>query len=224
MKLIAIVGKKRVGKDTCASFIKEQCCGSVVYSLSDPIKKVLYNTRPESMKFLNYRDFDGLGVDRDTVVLPIRTSQVIRWLLECVFELHKRQHCDIMKEIEVRDVVMKIAKENNYKWTIRLLLTTFGTDIMVNIFDQMFWCKMFLHKYNTNKHKDGYFIVPDIRQEWEIDLVRSMGAMVIHIYKETGLISHHITEKGLTAIGEECIIVNDGTIEDFKEAILKIVK
>lgn len=222
MKLVALVGKKRVGKDTCAQFIKEQENGSIVYQLAEPIKQVLYDTRPKSMQWLTYEDFDGLGFDRE-MILPIGTSKVVRWLLECVFELHSRQPYDVTKEIEVKNLIMKIAKGNNYRWSIRLLLTTLGTDIMVNIFDKMFWCNLFVNKYNTVKDKQGYFIVPDIRQEWEIDLVREMQAKLIHLQRDTGLSSTHITEQGLLPKDGECVIINDGTLQEFKEKILNVL-
>lgn len=222
MKLIALVGKKRVGKDTCANFIKEQEEGSIIYQLAEPIKHLLHKNRPKSMQWLTYNDFDGLGIDRE-MVLPISHQKIAEWLLRCVFDINNHQPYNDDLMISIVDVIKEKSEEVDHKWSIRLLLTTLGTDIVVNKIDKMFWCGLFLRKYIDNKHKKGYFIVPDIRQDVEIELVRGMGAKIIHLYRDTGLTSNHITERGLLTKSGEYTIINNGTLEEFKHSILEIL-
>lgn len=59
-----------------------------------------------------------------------------------------------------------------------------------------------------------------MRQPIEIALMRAMGAKVLHIQRDTGIVSTHSTEKGIVPIDGETIIINNGTLEEFESAIL----
>lgn len=221
MKLVAIVGKKRVGKDTCADYIASLRDGSTIYRLATPIKQVMFSTRPVKLLKLTFDDFDGNGIDRE-IPLDITTYEVFEWIKRCLNELFKNK--DIKHKFDdVARVVSEIAINENQKWSIRLLMTTLGTDIVVNLYNKSFWIDLFLETYLDNKDKSGYFIIPDIRQETEIAMMREMGARLIHIKRETGLVSTHITERGLIPLDNEPVIINNGTLEDFYKKIYDVL-
>lgn len=230
MKLIALVGKKRVGKDTCAELIKSKYSGSVIYQLAQPIKEILLKTRPAEMNHLVYADFDGLGIDREAD-LGISLDDARKWLLRAASRVKSEYPMLFLSDFydgsklhcEVVDIINKISDNENHQWTIRLLLTTLGTDIFVNKINRLIWCALFVREFKKHENDDGCFIVPDIRQESEIELVRNMRAQIIHIHRDTGIQSSHSTEQGLEPCDGETVILNNGTLEEYHSKILAVI-
>ncbi|USL84036.1 dNMP kinase [Escherichia phage W115] len=215
MKLIALCGKKRVGKDTAALIIDGHS-----YQLAAPIKEILCECQPDLG--LTYLDFDGLGRDREAD-LGIDTYIAHKWFIQCLLMLDSKYGgssftCDRLAEIY--KVVNEIGEKHNNVWSIRLMLTTLGTDIMVNLINPLYWCNLFVDEFMKRKNEEGYFVVVDVRQPIEIALMRAMGAKVLHIQRDTGIVSTHSTEKGILPIDGETVIINNGTLEEFESAIL----
>ena len=69
MKLVAIVGKKRSGKDTLADYINSKYETKKI-QLAGPIKDILAEaykqTNKPYMPFLSREDWEGKGVDRES--------------------------------------------------------------------------------------------------------------------------------------------------------------
>ena len=106
-------------------------------------------------------------------------------------------------------------------------MQTLGTDIMVNHFDRMYWVKWFSVVYMDSFDKTfEYFIVPDTRQDHELDAARAMGATVIHVVRPDSESSQdtHITEAGLPIRDGDIVITNDGSLEDLYSKIEKVIK
>lgn len=249
MKLIALSGKKRVGKGTVTNMILEEVgkrirasavgnefrerlyahhendidlagLDAIEYQLAAPIKEALYNTVPDKIHYLTYEDFDGNGsINRDTDVLPINRTDVKRWLKNAVqwLSLNKLPiECDLTEDIN--DVV-----PTGKKWTIRDLLTTLGTDLIVDRYDCLYWCRLFGTELATQLCEHRHvIIVSDVRQGMEMDLMRSLGAEIVHIQRDTGLQDNHSTNQGLPVQEGDTVILNNGTIDELREQVKQL--
>ncbi|AHY25127.1 dNMP kinase [Pectobacterium bacteriophage PM2] len=245
MKLIVLTGKKRSGKNTCADFIKDNY-DSYTYSLASPIKSLLlssYETFAHNSKNapkLNKHDFEGEGIDREKA-LPLNNEDAYKIFSKAVEYAYLRYNfgpgpvgINAPERIGYQEVIDSIVLNNTESWTIRRFMQTLGTDIVVDNIDRMFWMKIFTTKYLETlglKYESDigtyeYFVISDVRQVHEMDVLRAMGATIIHVVRPDTEIEKddHITEKGLPYEDSDSLIVNDGTVEELYEKLKKVIK
>lgn len=235
MKLIFIIGKKRSGKDTTADYISENY-STAKYQLAGPIKDALAHafkfvptyagkiTRSQC-EGVNYDREQNLNLDREEVVrLMVRALYYLEGSLPIPGVYYEKGEVLEITERKIRDVINSIEDE----WSVRRLMQALGTDLVVNVFDRMYWVKLFsityLDKFSGNF---DYFIVPDTRQDHELDAARAMGATVIHVVRPElvySKIDTHITEAGLPILKGDTVITNDGSLEELYEKIEKAIK
>ena len=241
MKFICIVGKKRSGKDTIADFILSEK-GGVKCSLADTFKHVLN----QAYKKLELSNHSGTYLSIDHFYGFVNTERTIEYDRESQLHLSQKNVIDLFHSaVEIlkseyglkyvndnplsetfKTIPQVVSKKKDQKWCLRTLMQTFGTDIIVDIYDKQFWNKKMLDMYMDNLDNDGYFIVPDIRQEHEIKLMRNLNAEII--FTERPDINNdtdsHISEKGLIPFSNETVIINDGTLTDLKTKVLEALK
>lgn len=238
MKLIAIVGKKRSGKDTCADYLINDV-NSTKFQLGGPIKQALwrawsrrFNERQDYPK-LTEEDFYGIGEwDREKAI-PFNNKDATD-LFHCALDFLGHEYRLRNPYFQGKDVVENVVLNNNEPWNIRRFMQTLGTDIVVDQIDRMFWMKLFADayfdsmkaRYDSVVGEFKYFVVPDVRQVHEIDALRMMGATIIHVVRpDTDDSSdQHITEAGLPIHETDTVIVNDGTLEQLFEKLNKAIK
>lgn len=230
MKLIYLLGKKRSGKDTTADYIMANY-DAMKHQLAQPIKDALFvaynqmNLKPA----LTRDDFEGINYDRETN-LHLGKYTVIDIMLKAISYLTSRKHLvgtyegSPMNYVEraVADVINTIEDD----WSVRRLMQTLGTDIVVDHFDKMYWVKWCTDEYADNFEDYNYFIVPDVRQEHEISFARAMGATIIHVVRpdQETIKDSHITERGLPVMPGDIVITNDGSLEELYKKIDKVLK
>lgn len=234
MKLIAIVGKKRSGKDTCADFVSNEM-NSTKYQLAAPIKRALY--RAYQVRFagdkshpeLTFEDWEGDGKwDRERpLVMNNREAEDL--LQEALSFLARHHRLDFFNggNDKVHDFIKNNVLNNNEPWSIRRFMQTLGTDLVVDCLDRMFWMKLFADKYFDNMYSEfDYFVVPDVRQKHEIETLRAMGATIIHVVRSDTADNEdtHITELGLPIHETDSVIFNDGSVEDLYTSLKEILK
>lgn len=236
MKIVSFVGKKRSGKDTCTNLLCNERSAKK-YALAHPIKlalsfayqKLSLNTK--SGVVLTYSDFNGeTDYDREKPLM-LSNSDVsdlmydsIKWLKEN----HNLKHRDSSYYTSLNSYVDEIVMKNDSPWSVRRLMQTLGTDIVCNNIDKQFWNRIMIDEYlNTTIDSPGldYFIITDVRQEHELEVLRNFGAKVIHIERNINTITtdNHITEAGLSVLDDEIVIKNDGTIENLKTQLLATI-
>ena len=230
MKLLVIVGKKRSGKDTTADYINEQY-KTLKWQLAMPIKYSL--SRGWERSGLNdiYQlcsdDWEGTGIDRE-MTLPINNEDVCVILNAAIDTLHEVFNFRYTRyDTKVQDAISSVLNNNVEEWSIRRLMQTFGTDVVVNKLDCMYWVKLFTENYLDNFYSGyDYYIIPDVRQVHEIDTLRAMGATIVHVVRpETDQSNkdQHITEAGLPISPGDSVIMNTGTLEQLFEQIKKVI-
>lgn len=243
MKLIFLIGKKRSGKDTTADYLDEHY-NTKKFQLAGPIKDTLaYCWNPGLSKragvTLTRKEFEGDGYDREQVLL-LNNEDVSDYMISCVSHLifnklkaadrqngfFIKSNCSGIYETGV-DKIERLINKNVEPWTVRRLMQTLGTDIVCNMVDRMYWLKLFSIDYLDSFHSDlDFYVVPDTRQDHELDAARAMGATVIHVVRPGNDSSKdtHITEAGLPIRAGDIVITNDGSLEDLYSEIEKVIK
>lgn len=234
LKLIAIVGKKRSGKDTAAQHIENKWPSTTfLYALANPIKEALDHgyinsfSNENSGVDLNFKDWDGEGTDREAPLLLsnknvyILVQESLRFL-EQYYGLPKKQLDAVMLDIKIK------IMGNKNPWSIRRLMQLLGTDIVVDLIDQHFWNRQMMNAFfDADKAGGQRFIVTDLRQVHEIAIARDLGAQIIHVERDEinkSQTDSHITEAGLPVFPGETVISNNGTLEEFQAKILEVVQ
>ncbi|UPW39253.1 deoxynucleotide monophosphate kinase [Escherichia phage vB_EcoM_ESCO47] len=243
MELIFLSGLKRSGKDTTADYINSNF-KSIKYQLAAPLKDALaiawarkHDENPDVFIELKYEYFEGVGYDRETP-LDLNNLDVIELMEEAITYLQKcylpigdikilsagdeYSYLDVKSYNALRDVINKI----NDTWSIRRLMQALGTDVVVDLFDRMYWVKLFALNYMDYIGSDfDYYVVTDTRQVHEMETARAMGATVIHVVR-SGQESNdtHITEAGLPIEESDLVITNDGSLEELYSKIETILR
>ncbi len=242
MKLFFLIGKKRSGKDTTADYIMDNY-NAFKHQLAGPIKDALtFGYQSAVMAYdcnrvhpiLTRKEWEGEGYDRETK-LNLTTQQVYTIMEHSMWYLNnelKIKGVRFNSEGEMSagafGTIKRVINSIEDEWSVRRLMQTLGTDIMVNHFDRMYWVKWFSVVYMDSFDKTfEYFIVPDTRQDHELDAARAMGATVIHVVRpnnESSKVDTHITEAGLPIREGDTVIINDGSIEELYAKIEKAIK
>lgn len=225
MKLIAIVGKKRSGKDTTADYVISQ--NGTKWQLAGPIKEALYKAwiRQDLPHNLTLENFDGQGYDREKTLIMNNTEAYIL-LVDALEWLKQQYNLDLPNQDMVRKIIEFHTLNNVEPWTVRRFMQTLGTDIVCTEFDSMFWIKTFACDYLDNLYSGyKYYVVPDVRQKNELDSLRAMGATIIFVERDEANHSTdtHITEAGLPPLASDIVIKNNGTLEELFDKINKVI-
>lgn len=240
MKILCVVGKKRSGKDTIADIILKNS-ESKKYALADPIKDAIccayasLNMKQRSGIDLSLDhfygfDLDGNEYDRESPV-NISNKDASDLFKEAIKYLSLKYKLVQGKSIFGHELkcchstkIELICEAKKEFWSVRKFMQTLGTDIVVNYYDEQFWNRCMLNVFIENQDKK-YFIVSDIRQKHEIDLMRNLGALIIFVERnDINNITNdsHITEQGLIPEFGDVIIQNNGTIADLQSELNKL--
>lgn len=122
------------------------------------------------------------------------------------------------------------TKETGRQITPRLVLQEFGTDCMRNGFYDGVWVSFVKKKVSDNPDKN--FVIPDVRFENEVDVIKTMGGKVWCVkrgpdpmwfrqYQDLGIepTDVHPSEWRWARSPIEHNIYNEGTIEDLKSQV-----
>lgn len=224
--IYAISAKKRTGKDCAGNFITESDPSVIKYALAEPIKQALWaawNGNGYGIPFRGEKLMwtgDGTGFDRE-VSLGISHKVAQNILVDAWYWVLERKP----EFRELSSGVLKIIRELPVEdWSIRRLMQVFGTDICVRV-DENIWLKFMFDIYFHAVCDNMSLLITDCRQEHEIQFMRNLGAKVIFITRDLGEenVDDHITERGLVPKSGDTVVENNGTIEEFRETILRII-
>lgn len=132
--------------------------------------------------------------------------------------------CEILfnfKHEQLHDQILKETIDERWNKSPREIMQWLGTDILRNHINQNFFI-MNMNQRIENSQAD-YIIVSDIRFDNEAEFIKSLGGKIIKIERKnssTTKHSNHITERGISPHLLDAVVLNDGTIEQFKTNIL----
>ena len=221
MKILCITGQKRSGKDTALDFIAKNH-NVIYYKLAHEIKSaIVYGFLDE----YTYEDIDGkTEVDREEI-LNVNQSEI-----NCYFNNAVNYLIDIGLNVPLskKGLTEFINSYPINSWSIRTFMQRLGTDFVCNKCDELFWVRLAIKNYADNLNPEvEYFIIPDVRQDWEIDSIRKLGGVIVHVKRDSinknVSIDNHSTERVLPIKSGDIIINNNSSLEEFYNTISKYI-
>lgn len=190
--IIALSAKKRHGKDTVADYICEHH-GFKKYALASAFKPLIAKYLHQ---YVTSDMVEGINYDREQLI-DIPGKDVVYAFKSIISELgyYASNFVIDWEPIESKD-----------QWSVRQLMQTIGTDIGCNQVDRLIWMHPFINRMQWGED----LVVSDCRQDHEMDIMRDVGAKVIHVINP--LIKNtdtHITEAGLEIDPFDIIIYNN---------------
>lgn len=214
MNIIALSAKARCGKDTAASFIRDfKHLNATTYALAATFKEAIAKHFSD---LFTHADVFGTGVDRNTAEFFIEEEDFIKRV--------KSIFLDYGYDLDENKIDWQGVYANGQVWTIRRIMQYVGTDVGCNQVDLMVWVKILDSElFKLDKVYDTV-IITDCRQDHEMSYMRTLGANVLHIIRDTGLEDGHSTEQGLPKLPQDYVIDNNGTLEEFYAELSKFVE
>lgn len=230
MKVIAVMGRSRSGKDTIGKIARELMPGKVVtMAFADKLKRMcmeLYGLSEEDV-------YTEEGKDRvtDFVCWKCPACQSI----DCFEEVEGRTKRIVCRKCTA---VSADPKAFESKWTVRMILQHIGTEGCRRV-DPYVWVN-FIQRNATHALEKGVTVmetgkiikpslvlITDCRFRSEFDGVQKFGGAVWRLRRPTtdrqaqGLASH-ASENEMDTIPDtlfQHVIVNDGTLEQLQEKV-----
>lgn len=174
-------------------------------------------------------------VGKDTVFELIQTeyphatriafADKIKQSLAALFGISVRE-IDILKEEGAMFKVESKNYEHSYTW--RSFAQRYGTEAHREIFGEDFWVDKVLphpNKRGIKSHQDKLWIITDVRFPNEAFRIKELGGKIINVKRpDVDKKDNHISENSLNNFFIDYELVNDGSLEDLKERVIKIVK
>jgi len=187
-KVIMVGGKKRSGKDTTASYIKDylRLQGKTVeiVSLADPLKGIMALLFDTSVQEIDY---------------------------------YKNNPSKVWVEVLNRDNL--VLQQTDFRRLLQLL----GTECRDNYFGRNIWVNM--AKNTILASRADYVIIPDLRFPFEYEgVLGDFDTKTIKITRDqAGVIDNHLSETGLDDFVADYSITNNGTIDELKDKLSKVL-
>lgn len=102
-----------------------------------------------------------------------------------------------------------------------------GTDMARNVYSDDIWIRRLKKDIDDSGDRFSYSIISDVRFDNEVDFVKSSDGIVIRVERpdlnDCGTASSdHASENGITCGGFDYVIVNDGSLSDFKQKLYEV--
>lgn len=109
----------------------------------------------------------------------------------------------------------KTIKHPIWDLTLREMLILVGHDMARMCYRQDIWIKhVELELEAAIKNGIEVFVITDVRYDDEVEWLRSHNGILVHLQRDVGEYSDHITEKGIKSIPGDHIITNQNSIFD----------
>ena len=122
------------------------------------------------------------------------------------------------KQTNVKDLGLDIDM------TVREYLQKVGTECFRNNIDKDFWIKCFAKEMQRFIDWKDTIVITDLRFENEVEYVKSIGATIIKIDRNSCIRYNHPSETYIDSIKADYLIDNNGTLDDLLESVKHIVK
>lgn len=224
MKILAISGQMLCGKSTTGDLIRSEAPTKIsCLAIADKLKNIC-------------KDLYGLS-DED-VLTQEGKNRVTQ------FPCHTCPSCNSTDTFEesvqgytgptgqirrICSVCVYVGEPNAFKafWTVRMILQHVGTEGTRKI-DPNVWINSTLHQAKKLLETKKLVVITDLRFKSEMQAVRLAGGEVWRLHRPetdgrpTGL-SGHQSELDLAGVPDadfQCVLSNDGTIEDLRAKVL----
>jgi hypothetical protein len=204
--IIGFAGKAASGKTTAAKYLQNCLVGE---TLIIPMATVL---REEVEEFLRRAGADEhvslvYGCQEDKVrVFHVETSRALA-------------ACSQWRHFQAEHQAIQVSAEMTAV-TVRRLLQWWGTEYR-RAQDPDYWTKAWGRKVEQYDLSRSHVLVDDVRFLNELNVIRAHGGLIVKIERPGFLgANNHSSETSLDGFTAwDTIVVNDGTLEDFKAKI-----
>jgi len=208
--IIGFAGKAASGKTTAAKYLQNCLAGE---TLIIPMATVLREEVEEFLRKVGAASHVPLvyGCQEDKVrVFHLDTGQALAACSQ--WRLFMAEHHDIQDAAEMTAV------------TVRRLLQWWGTEYR-RAQDPDYWTKAWGRKVEQYNLPRSHVLVDDVRFMNELNVIRAHGGLIVKIERPGFLGANtHSSETSLDGFTAwDAIVVNDGTLEQFREKIEQLV-
>lgn len=155
---------------------------------------------------------------QDKKILRLYFSKLLKDVSKMLFNL-----TDEHVYTDKKEEILSNWKLNDEEVSPRKLLQWLGTDILRKHLGQDFFIKHMKEQIQKGINENYDFIlITDVRFDNEGELVKELGGIVINVHRpglEKINLSNHVSEKGINESLIDKIIINDSTLEEFKEKV-----
>lgn len=122
-----------------------------------------------------------------------------------------------------KDNPAKFDLPGGQKMTLRTLLQRYGTEAHRDIFGQDFWIDQ-TRGYLSGIDPTDICVIPDVRFENEVELVKSFGGVLVYIENDrVSKDDNHISETQIKNLNFDVSIENNGSLFDFKQRVYRFM-
>lgn len=211
MKVIALTGQLQNGKNTVADILSESLKGNVA-TASFAFK----------LKQMSEHDFKILTEQINNFV-----DEFIK-IVDGIFIL--KFFPFIKKKLKNKINEIKIDSDSFYEKKniiTRSILQIYGTNIMRNRVDDLYWVNKTVDYMKRIKNNTDYVLITDARFTNELEYLKKCFDDVVVVYIDKFNVDKsieltHESENGLNDADFNFVIHNDGTIEELKEKVKKL--
>ena len=151
-------------------------------------------------------------------------------IIKCVM-LNKGVLCerhgfaDALKSEIAEATGLTLAYMEQRKDVFRTIYQWWGTDFRRNLFGKDYWLKLMDDYLFQHEDEDVLILIPDVRFSNEATHIHKLGGRVIRISRITTADDKHPSETELTDdnFPYNHTIVNDGTLDDLEQNVLKML-
>lgn len=190
--------------------------------------------RPEPKAWPTLICFAGFaGSGKDTAALVLKKSHVSMAFADPIKEM-------LIKGLDLQPAEVYggtgIDRSAPISWlgkSPRQLMQTLGTQWGRQMVNQDLWVKVMVRRVAWAHNQNQMVMITDGRMENELDMVRQLGGLVIHIRRgrKEGWwrairrkLFAHASERGVRALPGDEVVENAGTVEDLHVAVLAACK
>jgi len=201
MIVVGFAGTAKVGKDSSAVVLKQK--GFEHLSFARPLKELCSRIFP-----VTYEMFDSQEYKDKVWKFPIIMN--LEKIDKLLIELNKHEFISNEKQTAIAHKLVGKAFH-----TPRQILQCIGSDIVRDMLDSDFWCKVLK---NEMIRKD--VVITDVRFPNERKTIKEANGVLILVKRPGFEGSNHISDKLLGDESEyDYIINNDGTLEDLHRKV-----
>lgn len=203
-KVIAYIGKKRVGKDLAADYTAKKL-GCTKYALATPLKEMVCSMLNITMEELDkYKNENWNLLSYKSLLLDMKDRNIIKDRITYSSHDPHKVVCDDV-DISFRSILQKCGDE---------MKAFFGIDC-------------YLQKLHSKLLMEDTMVVSDVRLKEEVKwLIAHTNPIFIKIERDV-ILDHnsaHRTEKEVDELGYDVLVENNGTIEELYAKLDKIIK
>jgi len=107
--------------------------------------------------------------------------------------------------------------------TARRIMQTLGTEWR-DLISRDLWAKIAIDNIKEQLAKGHHVVVDDMRFEHELNTIKSLNGVTVRVFRPSAQVtSKHVSEGALEAFSMDHTIINNGTLDDLRAAVYRMI-